>query len=134
MRTSQSSVGATSGGSSGGGWQKEKCSYCSALGMGLDTHPRARCFVDPSSKMFRPDVRQRRLQAVLDTGGTIPQWILEGGHFTPAPKSNKVNLVIEDETRDLVAAIQSTKRCGLEEAEAAVEKIMCVYCAQQQAE
>ena len=71
---------------------------------------------------------------MLDTGVTIPQWILDGGHFTPAPKSNKVNLVSEDETRDIVVVIQSTKRCGLEEAEVAVEKIMCVYHAQEQAE
>ena len=39
----------------------DKCPLCKELGQGFDSHARERCFVDPSSKMYRPEVRQRRL-------------------------------------------------------------------------
>ena len=47
------------------------------LNSGLDAHPRSRCFVDVNSPLFKPEVRQRRLQAKLDKGEEIPKWILD---------------------------------------------------------
>ena len=65
------------GGGTAGGWQREKCSLCTTLGTGLDMHSRAQCFIDPASKVFKPEIRQRRLQAVVAKGGTIPQWVTD---------------------------------------------------------
>jgi hypothetical protein len=35
----------------------EKCSLCKQLGQGLDSHPRERCFIDPKSRYYKPEVR-----------------------------------------------------------------------------
>ncbi len=38
-----------------------KCDYCTPLGIGMDTHDRRFCFVDPVSQSYKPDVRARRI-------------------------------------------------------------------------
>jgi hypothetical protein len=107
-------------------WPREKCTLCSCLGQGLDGHSRASCFVDPESKVFKPEVRTRRLQSCLDKGLKIPQWILDQGHFQARPTTagKGVSFVTEDEARDMVAALQGAKQVSAEEAESAVEKLM----------
>lgn len=52
--------------------------------MGGSKHPRDSCYIDPKSKAYRPAVRQRRLQAAIDAGKTIPARILADAPFTPA--------------------------------------------------
>jgi hypothetical protein len=107
-------------------WPKEKCTLCSCLGLGLDGHARSSCFVDTESKVFKPEVRTRRLQSCIDKGGKIPQWILDQGHFQPRPTAagKGVSFVTEDEARNMVAALQGAKQVSPEEAEGAVEKLM----------
>lgn len=46
-----------SGGPYQGGGARPKCDLCSLLGLGFDQHPREKCFIDPKSSMFRPEVR-----------------------------------------------------------------------------
>jgi hypothetical protein len=103
-RASQSSMGAPT-------WPREKCTLCSSLGLGLDGHSRSSCFIDPESKVFKPEVRTRRLQSCLDRGLKIPQWILDQGHFQPKSTTTGkgVSFVTEDEARDMVAALQGAK-------------------------
>ena len=38
-----------------------KCELCVKLGMGGDTHSREWCYIDPKSKAYKPEVRQRRV-------------------------------------------------------------------------
>ena len=38
-----------------------KCDLCSQLGLGGDNHSREWCYVDPKSKVYKPEVRQRRV-------------------------------------------------------------------------
>jgi hypothetical protein len=38
-----------------------KCDLCAKLGMGGDTHSREWCYIDPKSKAYKPEVRQRRV-------------------------------------------------------------------------
>jgi hypothetical protein len=38
-----------------------KCDLCAKLGMGGDSHSREWCYIDPRSKAYKPEVRQRRV-------------------------------------------------------------------------
>jgi hypothetical protein len=41
--------------------EARKCDLCSQLGLGGDNHSREWCYVDPKSKVYKPEVRQRRV-------------------------------------------------------------------------
>jgi hypothetical protein len=52
-------VGAPQGGRYDGqkGGQERRCDLCSKLGLGGDAHLREWCFIDPKSKVYKPDIR-----------------------------------------------------------------------------
>lgn len=100
------------------------CDYCTDLQVGMNNHPVNKCYIDPKSPMFKPEVRQRRLQACLNKGLKIPERILKDGHFTPNAKTTASHHLSEGEINDLVAALQLTGAVQPEEAEQVVEKFV----------
>jgi hypothetical protein len=108
------------GGRTGG----DKCSYCGELGMGMDNHHRNKCFIDPKSSMFKPEVRQRRLQMAVNKGIKIPKSIMDDGHFTQNNTATQSNHLTDAEVGDLVAALQLTGSVSPEEADDVVERML----------
>lgn len=51
---------------------KSKCNLCSKLGLGGDSHAREWCFIDPNSKAYKPEVRERRVAQAKARGIPIP--------------------------------------------------------------
>ncbi len=43
----------------------------------MDNHSREWCYIDPRSKVYKPEVRERRLAQAKAKGVKIPQWILD---------------------------------------------------------
>ena len=41
--------------------ERPHCDLCCRLGLGGDMHKRELCFIDPKSRMYRPEVRQRKV-------------------------------------------------------------------------
>ncbi len=48
------------------------CSLCSKLGLGGANHRRDMCFIDPNSKMYRPEVRARKVAQAKKLGLAVP--------------------------------------------------------------
>jgi hypothetical protein len=63
-------------GGAGGGPERPFCPLCRKLGIGGDLHKPELCFIDPKSKMYRPEVRQRKLETARRLGKTIPPELL----------------------------------------------------------
>lgn len=55
-----------------GGRPERKCDLCAKLGMGGDTHSREWCYIDPKSRAYKPEVRQRRVAQAQARGLAIP--------------------------------------------------------------
>lgn len=53
-----------------------KCDLCTKLGLGGDNHSREWCYVDPKSKAYKPEVRQRRVAQAQARGIPVPQELL----------------------------------------------------------
>lgn len=57
---------------------------CSKLGLGGDAHHREWCFIDPKSRVYKPDIRQRKVNRARALGVPIPPEIdiddKVGGH------------------------------------------------------
>jgi hypothetical protein len=56
--------------------EDRKCDLCSRLGMGGDSHSREWCYIDPRSKAYKPEVRQRRVAQAKARGVPIPPELL----------------------------------------------------------
>ncbi len=52
--------------------EKRKCSLCVQLGAGGDNHSREWCYIDPKLKVYKPEVRQRRVAQARARGLKIP--------------------------------------------------------------
>ena len=76
------------------------CDLCARLGIGLDKHDRKSCFIDPACPQYKKHTRDKRLQAVLDAGKTIPEDILKMAPFKPrdTPKDS-YNMVSNEDAR-----------------------------------
>jgi hypothetical protein len=52
-----------------------KCSYCSPLNLGMDHHDAQWCYIDPASKVYKEDVRVRRIAAAKKKGVQLPAYL-----------------------------------------------------------
>ena len=59
-------------GAAGGQAEWPHCDLCRRLGLGGDMHKWELCFIDPKSRMYRPEVRQRKLLHARKLGIPIP--------------------------------------------------------------
>ena len=59
------------------GRESKKCDLCTRLGLGGDNHSREWCYVDPKSRAYKPEVRQRRVAQAKARGIQVPQELLE---------------------------------------------------------
>lgn len=59
----------------GGG--RPTCPDCSRLGIGNANHAKEWCFINPASKVYKPEIRARRLTQCKEKGITIPKDILD---------------------------------------------------------
>lgn len=65
---------------------RKKCDLCTKLGAGGENHQREWCYIDPKSKVYRPEVRARRVAQAKQRGLAIPPKI----DINDAPSSNNL--------------------------------------------
>ena len=53
-----------------------RCSLCSQLGIQGDMHPRERCFIDPKSPLYKPEVHAKKVATARKLGITSPPELL----------------------------------------------------------
>ncbi len=52
--------------------QERRCDLCGKLGLGGDAHHREWCFIDPKSRVYKPEVRRRKVARARALGLPIP--------------------------------------------------------------
>ena len=58
------------------GRENRKCDLCTKLGLGGENHSREWCYVDPKSRAYKPEVRQRRVAQAKARGIPVPPELL----------------------------------------------------------
>ena len=74
----------------GGGPGRVKCTLCTRLGIGRDNHKREWCYIDPASRVFKPDILAQRIAMAQARGITVPQDILD---LQKVPAAGRLNWV-----------------------------------------
>jgi hypothetical protein len=103
-----------------GGKSGRKCSYCGPLNSGFDGHDAKWCYVNPNSTVFKPDVRQRRIETAKGKGIVLPDYLQN-------ERVEAVNAVQEGErpslTADLVGALRMIGHLREDQVQTQVDRI-----------
>lgn len=97
----------------------KKCDYCGPLGLGMDTHDRKWCYIDPQSAVYKPDVRTRRIQQAVRKGVTLPAYLQD-------EQPSRIGMMGPDSTmvRDVQGALRLLGMLSEDEVQAQTDEIV----------